>query len=429
MGVRNPLAVSWALTLLALVMGAALALVVPAGQPYDEPAHYSNVEFYAEHHRMPVLGEPEVHYEGQMGPGYYVPAAAVLLVTGTIEDPRAGLLTLRLCWLLLIPCLAWGTYRLTRVMGSPAPWAVVAVGLVVLNPSMLAIAASVQNDYLAISMAVAGALLAVRALRDESSLVWSAGAGGVIGLAVLVKVFAGGLLIGFLAAVLLDRHQTLARRCARAAVSVAAMASVSGWWFVRNLRLYGDLTGAGAVERAGFTFPPLEFTGVGSVLGWIRSLIAYAFAPTEFYRNAFDAPVILKIIAVSVTGGLVLLVVTALLHSRRSVAARLGREPRLVFALVSVVVVVAVYAVAAWTLQSIAPRLMFVAAPLAVALLARLGTRPRAGAVALGLLAIFLVIDVWLVLQTASLQDTPELFPWGGQGGTVAQVYAAPHDG
>lgn len=406
--------------LLALGLGMLVALLAPPGQPYDEPAHHANVVYYAEHHRLPVLGDADVHYEGQMGPGYYVPAALLLVATGTTDEPRAGLMVLRLAGLVLIPLLAWSTHRLARALGGSAVVSGIASGVVVLNPSMLAISSSVQNDYLCFTLACLAALVAIRALRPGASLWWSLAAGALIGLAVLVKVFAGGLLVGLVAAMLLDRHRRWRSRCAQASTAVTAMAAVSGWWFIRNLRLYGDLTGGAGVERTGRSFPPLHFDGLGSVLDWGRSLISYAFAPTEYYRNAFDAPVVVKAVAVLMTGLLVVLVVGHLAARRRSVVA-LVREPRVVFVLVSVTVVVVVYTVAAWTMQSIAPRLMFVAAPPALALLARAARESRAAqAVGALLVFVFVLIDVWLVVQLAGTTVDPRLFPWGGTAVPVA---------
>ena len=75
------------------VLAMTAALVVPAGLPYDEPAHWSNVLFYAEHLGPPVLGDPGVSYQGQQTPLYYALAAVVVRVVG---DADAAFLTVRL---------------------------------------------------------------------------------------------------------------------------------------------------------------------------------------------------------------------------------------------------------------------------------------------------------------------------------------------
>ena len=66
---------------MAAVLGAAAALMVPAGLPYDEPSHWSTVKYFAEHWTLPVLGAPGVTYEGQQTPLYYLMGAALAGVT------------------------------------------------------------------------------------------------------------------------------------------------------------------------------------------------------------------------------------------------------------------------------------------------------------------------------------------------------------
>lgn len=407
---RNPSLWCGALCAAALVLAWTLSVVVPPGLPYDEPAHHDNVAFYAAEGRMPVLGEPGVAYEAQMGPVYYVIGALLLRLTRTGDAPFAALEVLRLAGLVLVPVLGWLTYRLARDLGSRDMPAVLAAGLIVLNPTLLAVAASAQNDYLCLVVATVAALLAVPALRGggrRRALV----VGALVGLAVLVKVFAGALLVGFVVAVLLDRRRPLRPRVLDAVAVTAGTAVVSGWWFVRNLFLYGDLTGAAAVERTGVAFDPLAYEGIGSVLGWGRSLVSYAFVPTEYYRNAVEAPVPVKAAALLLTVCGLVLVVTAL--ARRAKGGRDPLDPAVVFTLTSVLVVVVVYAVAAWTMQAIAPRLVAVAAPMALALVARSSrTRPMQVVLVVVLLGC-LLLTVWLAYRVSALSPDPGLFPWG----------------
>lgn len=410
MRLRNPSLWCGLVCVGALALAWQLSVVVPPGLPYDEPAHHDNVAYYASEGRLPVLGEPGVEYEGQMGPVYYVLGALLLRITGTTEAPFAALEVLRLAGLVLVPVLGWLTYRLARDLGASTSPAALASGLVVLNPTLLAVSASAQNDYLCVVVAAAAALTALSALRaggpGRALLV-----GALIGVAVLVKVFAGALLIGFVVALLMDRRRPYRPRIIEAATATVGTAVVSGWWFGRNLVLYGDLTGSSAVDRTGVSFAPLDYDGVGSVLGWGRSLVSYAFAPTEYYRNFFEAPVVVKASAVLLTAaGLVL--VAGALASRVRARRRQASDPAVVFAVTSVVVVVVVYAVAAWTTQAIAPRLVAVAAPLALALVAR-SARTRTREVTMAVMLVgCLVLDVWLITAVMSIPVVPDVFPW-----------------
>lgn len=411
MQTRRSLVLLLMLLVVAVGLGVAVALATPPGQPYDEPAHHANAVFYAQQHRLPILGEPGAYYEAQMGPVYYVAVGAVLVLTGTIDDPTAGLTVLRLGGLLLIPILGMATFHLARRLGARPLSSALAGGLVTLNPSMVAIGSSVQNDYLCVTLTSLAALVGMRALSPDADLCWAIGAGALIGLAVLIKVFAGALLVGFVVAALVDRHAHVRIRLGRSGAAIAALTSVSGWWFVRNLVLYGDLTGAAGVAGAGATFPPLEFQGLSSLLGWGRSLISYGFAPTEYYRNAFDAPTAVEGLAAVLTVLLVGFVAVRLVRRRRAVGAALGDEASVVLALVTVVVMVVTYAIAAWAVQAIAPRLMFVVAPLALGLLARAARGCAGSTLLVATLVGFMLIDVWLVFVVGGVVPNPILFP------------------
>ena len=277
-----------------------------------------------------------------------------------------------------------------------------AAALVALNPTLLAIGSSVQNDYLCITLATAASLVVVRALQDgRSGVLGFAGAGALIGLAVLTKVFAVGLLAGVLVALALDRGRPARARLTASLSAVAAFAAVAGWWFVRNLLLYGDLTGAAGVARAGYSFPPLRLDGASSVAAWLQTLVSYVFVPTEYYRNAFDAPLFLRVAAVLLTAAAVALVGTHIVSRRSALWATLQARPDRTYVWSSIAVTCAGYAVAAWTIQGIAPRLAFVVAPLAsvvvvAAVLASAHLRRGATVLAL-LVGTYLLTGFWLL--------------------------------
>ena len=71
-------------------LGVLFALRVPLGLPYDEPAHWETVLFYATEHRLPVLGERGAPYEAQLGPVYYALAAIVVNLTPSDDQTHAG---------------------------------------------------------------------------------------------------------------------------------------------------------------------------------------------------------------------------------------------------------------------------------------------------------------------------------------------------
>ena len=259
------------------------ALLVPAGLPYDEPAHWSNVLFYAHHLRPPVLGEPGVSYQGQQAPLYYLFAAGI---TGLFfGDTDAAFLAVRLLGVA-------GSVALTLLTGAilgrsiPDQPAAIIVGtaFVALNPMFAVIAGSVQNDTWTLVWAFAMLWCALPFVNPAhmTSRPWAWGLLlGVLGsAAILTKLSIVPAVVTVLAVLLLRRRFVIAL------IAAGVVLLTCGWWIVRNYLLYGDLTGQAGVEQAGYEF------GQGALgpLHLARSALTYLFLPTEYLRNSISAP-------------------------------------------------------------------------------------------------------------------------------------------
>ncbi len=406
--------------LLAAALPAAAALLVPAGLPYDEPAHWSTVRFYAETHRLPELGEPGTTYEAQMPPVYYTLAAPVVAARPA-DDAFAAV---RIAGAAMVAVLVWLTVALGRALTGSGATGVLAGLLVAVNPLVAVVGGSVQNDLLATTVATGGALHAVRGLaRPQWRPATFAIIGLVLGLAALVKASTVGVPAALLLAIAVA-HRPWHQRAMAMAASALAWIATAGWWFARNVALYGDLTGAAGVRAAGYDFAPLPHNGIGAVVDWVRSLVSYAVAPTEYHRNVVHAPLAVAVLAAALAlcaavglGGSLLL--------RRRDARRAGptgmgvgrgsgsayllrREPAWVFAGAAVAATFLGYAVVAWTSQAIAPRVAMVAGPLGAVLLVaglRVG-RLRVGVVTT--LAVGSVLALaWLLAVTRAVG-----YPW-----------------
>ena len=262
--------------------GVAYLLVMPPGLPYDEPSHWFNVEFYLDHRKMPVIDEGGATYEAQMGPIAYVLAA---LVAAPFDSTETAFYAVRALGVVQLLALVLVARRLTLKTFPDHPWpALLAAAVVGLNPMLLAMAASVQNDVLAILLAGVALDLATEARSERSEWSTSPGRGLLVGLVVgaamltKVSIWPVALVLG----------PWLLWRSGIGATVLYALAavSVSGWWFVRNLRLYGDLTGKAGVDAAGYEFPPLGWDPVEIV----RESVTTLWIPVEYVRNAISAP-------------------------------------------------------------------------------------------------------------------------------------------
>lgn len=370
-------------------VGAAFVAVVPAGLPYDEPAHWEVVRYVATHWSMPVIGR-DAGYEAQQGPVAYFLDAALLRASTALEfPPEVGFFVVRASGMVLLVGLA--ALVVTAVRRSlpdlPLPalvgGAVVALG----NPMVVGMAMSVQNDLLAL---VLGAAALVAGQRDGPSP-RALTAGLLAGAAVLTKLTAWPVVVTLVLLYLLRR------RPRQALIFVASGAAVSAWWFVRNLSLYGDLTGQRGVEAAGYRFPAAGLSGLGGPVGLARQLVTYLWVPTEYYRNSISSPAVLDVALVALTA--VIGVVGVVAAARRA-------RPGLLAA-------VTVLAVAGWLVtfvlvQAVAPRLAY-AGLVGWAALAALTTnvwRPRLLALCASVAVVLLNVAVLVAVHRT---DVPVL--------------------
>jgi len=267
-----------------LVLVTAYNLAVPLLEKPDEKWHYPYVQNIADGKGLPVYGEGAWNQEGGQGPLYYALAAAA---TFWVDDGDFGILarwnpfytplvdrpqddnpnrfvhTDRETWPYRGAALALhlarqvsalmglvavgGTYLIVwEIFPGRRSLATGAAAVVAFNPMFLFIASAVSNDITVAATASLAAWAALRlALRDRSLIRQAALLGLLVGLALLSKTSAvalGPVVVGALA-YRAWREQSWRALLVGGLVVAAATLAVSGWWYVRSWRLYGDPLG------------------------------------------------------------------------------------------------------------------------------------------------------------------------------------------
>ncbi len=282
-------------------LGVAYSFATPIFEASDEYLHYPVVREIAENGRLPVQrpGEPSPwEQEGSQPPLYYALGAALTgwidtsdFPAHTVANPfaRAGrpgtpdnvnltahppgqsparggtvLAAYLIRWLsvLMGTATAYLAYRIGRLVapGRPAV-GLLAAALVAFNPMVLFINASVNNDNLLMLLSALGVWLLLLDLRsDQPGPRWRSTLlfGLVAGLAALTKLSGLILLPTAALAYTLVARQTRDWRAwvIRGATLGVVVAAIAGWWYLRNWRLYGELTGLETMVAVAGGRPP-----------------------------------------------------------------------------------------------------------------------------------------------------------------------------
>ncbi|MGD1997117.1 MAG: glycosyltransferase family 39 protein [Anaerolineae bacterium] len=276
-------------------LGIIYSLATPPLEASDEFKHYPYVQYVQTHRDLPILdpetclqspGECPWLQDGGQPPAYHTLMAALTSWIDTSDLPQVrwmnwhafignptqlcnknlvihlpererfpwqgSVLAIHLIRLLTVGIGA-GTVTLTYLLArelfpDQSSLALGAAAMTAFNPMFLFVNAAVNNDALAALLGCLNLLLFVRLARDglQGALpIWRyALAGLTVGLFVLTKLSGLGALalLACLLAWLSYRRRTLRPLLVGLPLAVGIAALISGWWFLRNWRIYGDPT-------------------------------------------------------------------------------------------------------------------------------------------------------------------------------------------
>jgi hypothetical protein len=266
-----------------LVVGLLQALTVPPFQWTDEPSHYAYADEVSRG-RLPTIETPvrtggsatlerimarrdptrRTIWTANHPPLFYLVEAGPVRAAAAAGGPDAGLIAGRVVSVLLAAAGIALVGLLARLLVPARPAvAVVAAALAGLLPSFASISARLFNDSLAFLTATALLAVAVAWIVKGPSparlglLAATAAAAGATRASGLLAVGVAGLAVvagSWLRARERGTPRPWLAGVGPGLVVAVAVAATSGWFWLRNLRLYGDLTGSAALlerfERA-----------------------------------------------------------------------------------------------------------------------------------------------------------------------------------
>jgi hypothetical protein len=294
-------------------MPALLWVFIPVYRHTDEASHVAYARELS-HGRLPTIetpissdGDPrlervlrrrdDVHrtiWTANHPPLYYALAAVPLRIGSAVGRPTVGVAATRLLSIGLSAAgLAVLAYLVLQLVPQRPQLAVAATGLAALLPSFIDASSAAYNDSLAfLTSTLALAASVVFVLRGPSfpRLAMMA---AFAGLAALTR--ASGLLVVGIAglAVLVGvwraTEGSIQRRLGRAVVWGAAVGAVviaaAGWFYARNLMLYGDMTGSAAL------FEQFDRSPSGTTLGLLTEPGFWQLLQQRLWGIAFNRSV------------------------------------------------------------------------------------------------------------------------------------------
>lgn len=322
-----------------VALGVIYSFATPIFEKNDEESHAWFAWHLANGGDLPVqvpgLPESPLQREGSQPPLYYWMAAAVmgrfdlsdfwiqqqpnqspsfspyapsnknlLLITPqkrAFNYEKTTLATVVLRLLGIIPGLLtiWFVYPIAYAVTRNDWTALLAMGLTAFNPMLIQVMTALGNDGLVIALATLSLHVIVRAVTADAnengfSPARVAAIGILIGLASLSKV-SGLLLLPIAAAAILGRallqpaRASFGRRAAAVfgqGMGVLGLwALIAGWWYWRNVQLYGDFTGTSIMAQM---MTPRDITLTEALSEWQGFKMSYIAMFGQFAAPADD---------------------------------------------------------------------------------------------------------------------------------------------
>lgn len=338
------------------LIGLLYVWATPMFEASDEGAHYGVIEWLRRGQGLPVQDprnkDTLYHQEGSQPPLYYVIGAALTFwlpasdfeqvfvpnphsevgyvgaahnanlyrpAPPTAPGETQRVVTVIRLFSLLLSCLTVGlSYALGQHVFTDEARALLAAALVAFNPMALFINAAINNDNLLMLLSTAILLITLR-LAQTTPKPWPlAGLGALLGLAALTKL--SGLVLWPVAALglmwpSLKEAQRRKKKTGRSphfllatlyplSLTFSTALLVCGWWYARNVWLYGDVTGLNVmIAIAGprtVTLPQLLSEWYGFYLSFWGVFGAFTILPGMWAQWLFHALTVAALIGLGV---------------------------------------------------------------------------------------------------------------------------------
>jgi 4-amino-4-deoxy-L-arabinose transferase-like glycosyltransferase len=228
---------------------------------------------------------PFTSYEALQPPLYYwIMAPAMLAIRGMGAGLAAQVMALRFLSALLASLTVPLVFLIGRQVWPDGRVAMGCAAIAAVMPGLALDVARVGNDCLAVVLFTLLTWLAVRMVQEGVSLRLAVWTGAVVGLGLLTKAYFLTAVPALFLVLLFDWWRARGRRApvaARALLLASVSLLLAGWWYLRNLRSTGTLSGLSeALMLRGVA--PGQMLRQAAGLNWARAIDTILFSHLYF---------------------------------------------------------------------------------------------------------------------------------------------------
>lgn len=273
-----------ALLLIFIGFGFSFLRISPTFQAPDERMHYAYIQTIAETGALPVLTEEKTTQEAYHPPLYYLIMQAPYAISRDLPD-RAHILVLRAFGLLLSALVPFFVFRTAKALFPGRPTlAIGATALTALNPQLLYMSGTINNDVLANILGAIGLFLLartiVRPFERRMVLLAVLAASALI----LTKTTVWPIALALLLVAVMATW-----RNARSLIWLFAVPFAAAlWWLIRNLLVYGDPTSFAYQKTLWYETFHRDFFHPRGVWDWGKTVFESFWARFDYFTIALE---------------------------------------------------------------------------------------------------------------------------------------------
>jgi hypothetical protein len=261
------------------VLSASYIMIIPLGDAPDEPAHAFYIEFLAKYQVLPNQNNPtlEMRITNNMAahpPLYYVILAGVLKMIRFndwslghpagfggpegnwltahpfMNSPRVGRILRLASALSGVGTIALAYVLILEIFPNRRLLALSTAGLLTFIPQFQFIGAIINPTSFEVAFSTLSLFLLMKAAKMKVLHPRQAALISVlVGLTLLIG-YSGFFLLPLLLFIILTRNSDVGERLKTLILCILIILSIAGWWYARNLWLYGDPLAFSVVERS-----------------------------------------------------------------------------------------------------------------------------------------------------------------------------------